>query len=182
MPGGHLLIWCDDNIEQGPLHANFKLSSSGEPLIFSTNDGFTIIDQITFGQQSSDLSYGRESDGSAEWTFNSPTPNASNGLLSTNYDKIVLNDFELLNNYPNPFNPTTNINYFLLEYSHVKLVIHDIIGREIISLVNGFQSRGYKSVVWNGTNHLSQPVSAGMYLYTIQAKNYTQTKKMILLK
>ena len=182
MPGGHLLIWCDDNIEQGPLHANFKLSSSGEPLIFSTNDGFTIIDQITFGQQSSDLSYGRESDGSAEWTFSSPTPNASNGLLSTNYDKIVLNDFELLNNYPNPFNPITNINYFLLEYSHVKLVIHDIIGREIISLVNGFQSRGHKSVVWNGTNHLSQPVSAGMYLYTIQAKNYTQTKKMILLK
>jgi len=182
LPGGHVLIWCDDNIGQGPLHANFKLSSSGESLIFSTNNGFTIIDQITFGQQSSDLSYGRESDGYTEWTFSSPSPNSSNGLLSTNYDKTVLNHYELLYNYPNPFNPATNINYFLPEYSHVKLVIHDIMGREIISLVNGFQESGYKTVVWNGTNHLSQPVSAGMYFYTIHNKNYTLTKKMLLLK
>ena len=61
-PEGYLLIWCDNNTEQGSLHANFKLSSSGETLILSTNDGFTIIDRITFDQQSSDFSYGRESD------------------------------------------------------------------------------------------------------------------------
>ena len=181
-PEGYLLIWCDNNVEQGLFHANFKLSSFGETLILSTNNGFTIIDKITFGQQSSDLSYGRESDGFSTWIFISPSPNAANGLLSTNQNKIVSNRFELLNNYPNPFNPATNINYFIPEYSHVKLVIHDIMGREIISLVNGFQKSGYKTIVWNGTNNLSQPVSAGMYFYTIQDKNYTLTKKMLLLK
>ena len=153
-PEDYLLIWCDNNVEQGPLHANFKLSSSGETLILSTNNGFTIIDNITFGQQSSDLSYGRESDGFSTWTFISPSPNAANGLLSTNQDKIVLNRFELLNNYPNPFNPTTQINYVSQEDGHIKLVIHDIIGREIILLVNEFQKSGSKTVVWNGTNQL----------------------------
>ena len=181
-PEDYLLIWCDNNVEQGPLHANFKLSSSGETLILSTNNGFTIIDNITFGQQSSDLSYGRESDGFSTWTFISPSPNAANGLLSTNQDKIVLNRFELLNNYPNPFNPTTQINYVSQEDGHIKLVIHDIIGREIILLVNEFQKSGSKTVVWNGTNQLNQPVSAGMYFYTIQAKDFKRTKKMLLLK
>ena len=150
--------------------------------MLSTNNGFTIIDKITFGQQSSDLSYGREGDGFSTWTFISPSPNAANGLLSTNQDKIVLNRFELLNNYPNPFNPTTQINYVSQEDGHIKLVIHDIIGREIILLVNEFQKSGSKTVVWNGTNQLNQPVSAGMYFYTIQAKDFKRTKKMLLLK
>ena len=181
-PEGYLLIWCYNNVEQNPLHANFKLSSSGETLILSTNNGFTIIDNITFGQQSSDLSYGRESDGFSTWTFISPSPNAANGLLSTNQDKIVLNRFELLNNYPTPFNPTTQINYVSQEDGHIRLVIHDIIGREIVLLVNEFQKSGSKTVVWNGTNQLNQPVSAGMYFYTIQAKDFKRTKKMLLLK
>ena len=181
-PEGHLLIWCDNNTEQGPLHANFKLSSSGETLILSTNNGFTIIDQITFGLQNSDVSYGRESDGIDVWAFGSPSPNAANGSLSTSQDKTILKNFKLLSNYPNPFNPTTNINYFTLTDGQVKLVIRDIIGREVITLVNRFQKSGYKSVVWNGTNQLNQPVSAGMYFYTIQVKNRNHTKKMLLLK
>ena len=86
-PEGYLLIWCDDNAEQGSLHANFKLSSSGETIILSTNNGFTIIDRITFDQQSSDFSYGRESDGYAVWAISTPTPYASNGLLLTSIDK-----------------------------------------------------------------------------------------------
>ena len=149
-PEGYLLIWCDNNTEQSSLHANFKLSSSGETLILSTNYGFTIIDRITFDQQSTDLSYGRESDGYAEWRISSPTPNASNGLLLTSIDKTVLNHFELLHNYPNPFNPKTNIDYYTSKDGHVKLVIHDIIGREIISLVNGFQKSAYKTAEWEG--------------------------------
>ena len=180
--GGHLLVWCDDNTEQGPLHANFKLSSSGETLILSTNNGFTIIDQITFEQQNSDLSFGRESDGSATWIFTNPSPNAANGSLLTHKDKIVSNRFELFPNYPNPFNPETSINYYIPEDSHIKLVVYDIMGRKIKSLVDTFQKSGYKSVVWNGTNFLSKPVSAGMYLYTIQARDFIQTKKMLLLK
>ena len=103
-------------------------------------------------------------------------------MLLTSFDKTVLNHFELLHNYPNPFNSTTNIDYYTSKDGHIKLVIHDIIGREIISLVNGFKKSGYKTAVWNGKNNLGYPVSAGMYFYTIQAKNYVQTKKMLLLK
>ena len=88
----------------------------------------------------------------------------------------------LYSNYPNPFNPTTKIDYGLPEVSNVKLVIYDILGREVTTLVNGFQDAGYKSIQWNATNNQGQPVSAGLYLYTIQAGKFRQTKKMVLLK
>ena len=92
-------------------------------------------------------------------------------------DKYVLHQ-----NYPNPFNPRTIIRYDLPHDSHVYLKIFDIMGREIISLKNSLQKAGYKSIEWNATNNLGQPVSAGVYLYIIEAKNFRQTKKMILLK
>ena len=55
-------------------------------------------------------------------------------------------------------------------------------GRSIKSLVNSNQSAGYRSIQWNATNNAGQPVSAGLYLYTIEAGDYIQTKKMVLLK
>ena len=64
----------------------------------------------------------------------------------------------------------------------VSLKIFDIMGREIISLVNKIQEPGRKYVLWDSTNSLGQSVSAGMYIYTIQAGKFKQTKKMVLLK
>ena len=85
-------------------------------------------------------------------------------------------------NYPNPFNPTTQIKYDLPEGAMVSITIYDIMGRSIKSLVNSNQSAGYRSIQWNATNNQGQPVSAGVYLYTIEAGDFRQTKKMILLK
>ena len=90
--------------------------------------------------------------------------------------------FALHQNYPNPFNPTTTLRYDLPEDAKVKIMIYDLMGREVRSLVNNQQNAGFKSVVWDATNESGQPVSAGMYLYRISAGNFHSVKKMVLLK
>jgi len=110
-----------------------------------------------------------------------------NGLLhgkmtkSKNIENIPEN-FALYDNYPNPFNPQTRIDFGLPEEGLVELKIYDVMGREIITLVNDVLQPGYKSVQWNATNKTGQPVSAGMYFYALRVKDFTQTKKMVLLK
>jgi flagellar hook assembly protein FlgD len=91
-------------------------------------------------------------------------------------------NFKLKQNFPNPFNPVTTLQYDLPENANVNITIYDMMGRQVKTLVNGSQNAGYKSIQWNATNNAGQPVSAGLYLYTIKAGKYRQTKKMVLLK
>ena len=91
-------------------------------------------------------------------------------------------DFSLKQNYPNPFNPNTSLRYDLPNDGLVNIAIYDMMGRIVKTLVNGSQTAGFKSVQWNATNDRNEPVSAGLYLYTIQAGEFRQTKKMVLLK
>jgi hypothetical protein len=90
--------------------------------------------------------------------------------------------FTLEQNYPNPFNPTTQIKYALPEDALVSISIYDVTGRMVKSLINMNQSTGYHSLRWDATNYSGEAVSAGMYIYTIQAGQYRATKKMVLLK
>jgi len=90
--------------------------------------------------------------------------------------------FSLHQNYPNPFNPVTTLRYDLPENSLVNIIIYDMLGREVKTLINQTQDAGYRSVIWNATNDYGKPVSAGIYLYQIQAGEYISTKKMVLLK
>ena len=94
----------------------------------------------------------------------------------------IPDEYELSQNYPNPFNPVTKIEYGLPEKGQVKLVIYDILGREVLTLVDGLQEAGYKTITWNGMNQTGRLVSAGMYFYAIQANDFRQVRKMILLK
>jgi flagellar hook assembly protein FlgD len=64
----------------------------------------------------------------------------------------------------------------------VNITIYDMMGRQVKTLVNGSQTAGYRTIQWDATNNIGQPVSAGLYLYTIQAGEFRQTKKMVLLK
>jgi flagellar hook assembly protein FlgD len=84
--------------------------------------------------------------------------------------------------YPNPFNPITTLRYDLPENGLVNIIIYDMLGRRVKSLINQTQDAGFKSVIWNATNDYGKPVSAGVYLYQIQAGEFVQTKKMVLLK
>jgi hypothetical protein len=90
--------------------------------------------------------------------------------------------FALHQNYPNPFNPTTTLKYDLPEDAMVNITIYDMMGRVVKTMVNSEQNAGFKSVRWNATNDNGSPASAGLYLYTIQAGEFRQTKKMVLLK
>ncbi|MDP6727227.1 MAG: FlgD immunoglobulin-like domain containing protein, partial [Candidatus Marinimicrobia bacterium] len=75
------------------------------------------------------------------------------------------NKFVIRQNYPNPFNPVTTLRYDLPEQSMVNIIIYDLLGREVRTLVNQTQDAGFRSVIWNATNDYGKPVSAGVYLY-----------------
>ena len=102
--------------------------------------------------------------------------------LSNDESTVLPYKFVLHQNYPNPFNPITSLRYDLPNDGLVNITIYDMMGRIVKTLVNGSQTAGYKSVQWNATNDRNEPVSAGLYLYTIQAGEFRQTKKMVLLK
>ncbi len=89
----------------------------------------------------------------------------------------VPKEFSLSQNYPNPFNPITNVKYSISKDSKVKITIYDVLGREVITLVNDFKKAGYYDVIFDGVNFAS-----GVYFYKLQAGDFTDTKKMLILK
>jgi len=104
-----------------------------------------------------------------------------NNTLSVENDITPLS-FRLHQNFPNPFNPITTLRYDLPEDGLVDITVYDMLGNKVNNLVNTNQSSGHKSIQWDATNNQGEPVSAGVYLYKIQAGDFVDTKKMILLK
>jgi flagellar hook assembly protein FlgD len=94
----------------------------------------------------------------------------------------IPSDFILHQNVPNPFNPTTTLHYKLPNNIFVTISIYNMLGQQIKVLVNDNSGSGARSVQWDGTDSMGQPVSAGVYLYQIQTGEFVQTKKMVLLK
>jgi hypothetical protein len=96
--------------------------------------------------------------------------------------------YELSQNFPNPFNPSTKIQFALPRESAVKLTVYNILGQEVIRLVDEVRSAGYHTVDWNGNNSYANRVSSGVYFFRLEAKDangmvpFTSLRKMILLK
>ena len=103
-------------------------------------------------------------------------------MLSTADGEAVPKEYALGGAYPNPFNPIARIDYDLIQKNYVTLEIHNLIGRKVKTLVSLEKDAGFHSTYWDATNNAGEPVAAGVYLYTIQAGEFRQTKKMILLK
>ncbi|MEJ2617986.1 MAG: pectinesterase family protein, partial [Ignavibacteriaceae bacterium] len=93
-----------------------------------------------------------------------------------NINQVPLN-FQLFQNYPNPFNPSTTIKYGIPQSSHVKIILYDILGREVATIVNEVKNAGYYTVKFNASS-----LASGVYFYRIEAGNFVQVKKMMLLK
>ena len=93
----------------------------------------------------------------------------------------VPSQYELYQNFPNPFNPTTEIRYALAELSDVVVSVYDLKGRLMKTLISQKQPAGLNKILWDGTDNVGKKVSAGMYLYTIEAGTFRKTKKMIML-
>jgi hypothetical protein len=96
--------------------------------------------------------------------------------------------FELSNNYPNPFNPSTTISFGLPSQSHVTVKVYSILGQEVATLMDGVQEAGYHNAVWNGHNNSGVQAASGVYLLRVMAQStsgnssFTQVRKMLLLK
>ena len=90
--------------------------------------------------------------------------------------------FALHNNYPNPFNPTTNIGYDIPELSKVTIDIYNIAGNKVKTLVSKEHQPGRYKVQWNATNEFGSPVATGMYIYKIRANGFVSVKKLLLMK
>jgi hypothetical protein len=106
----------------------------------------------------------------------------SQALSTVKIAGIIPNKIFLHQNYPNPFNPVTTLRYDLPENMPVTIVIYDMLGIRVKTLINQTQNAGHRSVIWDTTNDYGKPVSAGIYLYQIQTGEYIQTRKMVLLK
>jgi hypothetical protein len=85
-------------------------------------------------------------------------------------------------NYPNPFNPVTSIRFSTKEQGNVSIIVYNSKGQVVRTLVNEHKKAGNHAVIWNGADDNGKPVSSGLYLYKMQAKGYTQLKKMMLMK
>ena len=94
-----------------------------------------------------------------------------------NISSTLPKEFSVLQNYPNPFNPSTVIRFQIASNNFVKLVIYDVLGREVAKLVNQQMQPGSYSVDWDASNY-----SSGVYFYKLEAGDYTQTRKMVLIK
>lgn len=99
-----------------------------------------------------------------------------NSVLSVNNEQLPVK-FALGQNYPNPFNPLTNIKYSVPKQSLVKITVYDILGREVRALVNEVRSAGNYEVNFDGTN-----LASGIYFYRMTADDFTQVRKLVLLK
>ena len=106
------------------------------------------------------------------------------GTMTISNDGMNPTEFGITTNYPNPFNPSTTIEYNVEASGHVSLKIYDLMGRLVRTLVNDYKESGrldYK-VVWDGRDDRGQQVSAGLYLYTLKSNGMTSHAKMVLMK
>ena len=97
-------------------------------------------------------------------------------------DLLLPEEYSLFQNFPNPFNPVTSINYSLPEAVHVNLEIYNVLGQKVRTLVDEPQLAGYKTVQWNGRDDHGRELAGGIYFYRLEAGKYSSSKKLLLLK
>lgn len=105
------------------------------------------------------------------------------GTVDVNDELEMLpSSYSLEQNYPNPFNPETVISFNMPKSGSVQIKIYDVLGKEIRTLINEERNAGKHNIYWNATDEYGKRVSSGVYFYTISADNFSQTKKMVLMK
>ncbi|MBL8006271.1 MAG: CotH kinase family protein [Ignavibacteria bacterium] len=175
---GYLIVWADEDSAQIGLHANFKLSATGEQILFS-NINVSLLDSVNYGTQTADLSMSRIPNGTGLFVQGPPTFNANNNLTGTINSGLTLKPSQYLleQNYPNPFNPETKISYELPVDHYVSIKIYDALGSLISTLVNEKQYAGRYQVSFKGSN-----LPSGMYFCKMEAGDFVQTRRMVLIK
>lgn len=97
-------------------------------------------------------------------------------------DAVLPYSTELLGNYPNPFNPSTTIRFSLAARDHVSLTVYNLLGQEVVTLINEERNLGEQSVFWDGRDNSGASVSSGIYFYRFVSGDVVQNRKMLLVK
>ncbi len=178
---GFLIVWADDDEKEGPLHASFNLNKSGEDLGLYKKNGsdYEAINTLTFGEQTTDVSYARDGDGDGPFVFrDEPTPGATNGvILSGEENTEIPQSVILYQNYPNPFNPSTTISFGLDKQDKITLQVFNITGQLIQTITSDVFGAGKHSVNFRADN-----LSSGVYFYRLKTSASTLTRRFTLIK
>jgi len=97
-------------------------------------------------------------------------------------ENIIIPEYELFQSYPNPFNPVTTIKFEIPAPENVSLIVYNISGREIKTLLNEYKKSGIYEVKWDGTDNFGRQVSSGIYIYTLHAGKFSKSLKTLYLK
>ncbi|RMF56556.1 MAG: T9SS C-terminal target domain-containing protein [Calditrichaeota bacterium] len=148
-----------------PANGNTQLS-----IVFSPADTGTYKDVLTIRADRETEGFGRQIVLMGEFNPNQINP------------EEIPQTFVLRQNYPNPFNPLTTIEYSVPIKTHVTITIFDLLGREVLTLVDRQHTPGNYTIVWNGKDKSGKAVQSGLYIYRLKAGIYSRTRKMILLR
>jgi len=185
LPGGDfMLVWCDSDENDGPLHAGFKLSSGGEEvgLYGRLAAGNNLIDGHEFGPQFADISEGREYDGAENWIyFTDPTPGASNGDATVVTD-AALARLRLHAPWPNPFNPITSFQIDLPTTTWARIEAFDVSGRRMATLWDGVLESGRHTMTWKAEDSQGRTLSSGIYFLRYFDGENSRTRSVVLLR
>lgn len=179
-PGAFLVVWCDEDITDPGLHTNFKLSKSGEEIFLTAPDGVTVLDSIIFGQQTTNVSYGRLPDGGPVWASLPPTPGYTNVPVSVEEETLPAG-YTLGRNYPNPFSgtdgSTTSVDYSVKDEGVLSLKVYNSLGEEVAVLAEGFTLPGRYTARFS-----PRDLPSGVYFLRMEINGYFQTIKMTFLR
>lgn len=166
---GRIVMSIGEPLYSGHLVMLAGFTSTGNPIVHdpARSNGYSYI------YNKSSLSHSWFDKGGVAYTFY----NTDSIFVNVDEKIFVANDFILNQNYPNPFNPTTKISFTIPTSQFVKLKVYDILGNELITLINDELQVGNYIVDFNGSD-----LSSGIYIYKIQAGNFTKSNKMLLLK
>ena len=186
---GQIIFDYGQNINTVTAIDNFQINNNGT-MLKSINDfeGLGVIEFATSNKLTTSLgfdfkkSHNEDLDVRIRYTFFDDNFNIIESKDSVINQIKIPSEFSLMKNYPNPFNPKTNIQFSVPEHSFVKLFIYDINGKTISKIINSELEIGHYKVSWNGTNELGRKVGSGVYIYRLQAKNFTSSQKMIFIK
>ena len=178
-PDSFLIIWCDNDDEQGDLHTNFKLSSGGEFLAIVLPDGSTILDSITFPEQDADISYGRVGGELLLWDYMTPTPGTENGILSLVSD-ITPTEISIHSVFPNPFNSSITLEMSVGKLNQsVEIAFISLLGQTISTSIHEFSTIGSHQLNFDLTPF---NMSSGVYFIKINQNGFIDSRKILYLK
>jgi len=182
--GGFVLVWCDDDLGDGPLHAGFKLSRGGEEIGLSgpVAAGNPLLDYHVYYGQSTDRSEGRLPDGGLPWVpLPVPSPGATNDTVSP-VPAAAESTVVLGPSRPNPFNAGTTLRFTLPHETAIVLEIYDLNGRLVTTLVDETLAAGEHTVKWNGRDKRGRPLASGVYLSRLRAGAERHSGRLVLVK